>query len=223
MAPALLGMDEVLHLLMVILAALAVAPALGRAWHGAALAFHSLNGRWGGSGSVRYPGEREAPQRERVLATVLFIDIVGSTQRAAAVGDRKWRELLEEFQRLVRRELADFQGRELDTAGDGVLASFDRPARGIGCAQAIRAAAGSFGIEVRAGLHSGECETIGDKLGGIAVHIGSRVAGKAKPGEILVSQTVKDLVGGSDLEFNDRGLQQLKGVPGEWRVYAFVR
>ena len=168
-------------------------------------------------------GERHAPDLERVLATVLFTDIVESTERAAALGDRKWRELLETFQEDVRRQLGAFRGREIDTAGDGFLAAFDGPARAIRCAQGIRQAARSLGVEIRAGLHTGECEVMGEKLGGIAVHIGARVAGRASAGEILVSQTVKDLVAGSGLAFDDRGAHQLKGIPGDWRLHAFVQ
>jgi pimeloyl-ACP methyl ester carboxylesterase/class 3 adenylate cyclase len=167
-------------------------------------------------------GERHLAQAERVLATVLFTDIVESTERAAAVGDRKWRELLENYQSLVRQQLAQFRGREIDTAGDGFLAAFDGPARAIRCAAAVRDRSRSQGIDIRAGLHTGECEIMGEKLGGIAVHIGSRVAGKAAPGEIVVSQTVRDLVAGSGLSFAERGAHALKGVPGEWRLYAFV-
>jgi pimeloyl-ACP methyl ester carboxylesterase/class 3 adenylate cyclase len=167
-------------------------------------------------------GERHAPDLERVLATVLFTDIVESTERAVAVGDRKWRELLENYQTLVRAQLGHFRGREIDTAGDGFLASFDGPARAIRCAAAVRERSRSLGMEIRAGVHTGECEVMGDKLGGIAVHIGSRVASKAAPGEIVVSQTVKDLVAGSGLSFAERGAHALKGVPGEWRLYAFV-
>lgn len=167
-------------------------------------------------------GQRHAPDVERILATVLFTDIVESTERAAALGDRKWRQLLESYQSLVRQQLGQFRGREIDTAGDGFLASFDGPARAIRCAAAVRDRSRSLGMEIRAGLHTGECEIMGEKLGGIAVHIGSRVAGKAAPGEIVVSQTVKDLVAGSGLSFAERGAHQLKGVPGEWRLYAFV-
>ena len=167
-------------------------------------------------------GARHAAESERVLATVQFTDIVQSTERAAALGDRKWRELLESFQALVRESLAQWRGREIDTAGDGFLAAFDGPARAIRCAAAIRERARGHGIEIRAGVHTGECEVIGEKLGGIAVHIGARVAGKAEPGEIVVSQTVKDLVAGSGLSFAERGAHTLKGVPGEWRLYAFA-
>ncbi|HJS77445.1 MAG TPA: adenylate/guanylate cyclase domain-containing protein, partial [Burkholderiales bacterium] len=167
-------------------------------------------------------GQRHATEPERVLATVQFTDIVQSTERAATLGDRKWRELLEKFQSMVREELQQHRGREIDTAGDGFLAAFDGPARAIRCAAAVRAGARSQGLEIRAGVHTGECELIGDKLGGIAVHIGARVAAQAAPGEIVVSQTVKDLVAGSGLSFAERGAHALKGVPGEWRLYAFV-
>jgi pimeloyl-ACP methyl ester carboxylesterase len=165
-------------------------------------------------------GVRPTPEPDRVLATVLFVDVVGSTERAAELGDRGWRDLLASFYDAVRTELARFRGRELDTAGDGFFASFDGPARGIRCAQAIGDAVGSLGLRLRAGLHTGECEVMGDKLGGIAVHIGARVAGEARPGEIVVSSTVKDLVAGSGIEFEDLGPRELKGVPGEWRLFA---
>jgi pimeloyl-ACP methyl ester carboxylesterase len=167
-------------------------------------------------------GERHAAESERVLATVQFTDIVQSTERAAALGDRSWKQLLQGFQSLVRQELSRFRGREIDTAGDGFLAAFDGPARAIRCAAAVREGARAQGIEIRAGVHTGECEIIGEKLGGIAVHIGSRVAGKAEPGEIIVSQTVKDLVAGSGMTFAERGTHALKGVPGDWRLYAYV-
>jgi class 3 adenylate cyclase len=157
---------------------------------------------------------------DRVLATVLFTDIVRSTERAAALGDRAWRELLAGHREDVRRELQRFAGVELDTAGDGFFASFDGPARGITCAQAIVSSAAERGLGVRAGLHTGECEREGGKLAGIAVHIGARIAALAQPGQVLVSRTVKDLVAGSGIEFADRGDQELKGVPGEWRLYA---
>jgi class 3 adenylate cyclase len=155
-----------------------------------------------------------------VLATVLFTDIVGSTERAAALGDRRWRELLAGYYATARRELTRFLGREVDTAGDGFFAAFEGPARAIRCAEAISAGVRPPGIEVRAGLHTGECEVIGDKVGGIAVHIGARVAALAHPGEVLVSNTVKDLVAGSGLSCQERGVHTLKGVPGEWRLYA---
>jgi class 3 adenylate cyclase len=167
-------------------------------------------------------GAREAPEPDRVLATVLFTDIVGSTARAAALGDRRWKDLLEAHHGAVRRELERFRGRELDTAGDGFLASFDGPARAVRCGQAAVEAVRQLGLEVRAGVHTGECEVIGSKLGGIAVHIGARVAARAAPGEVLVSSTVKDLVAGSGLSFADRGPAELKGIPGEWRLYALA-
>lgn len=165
-------------------------------------------------------GVREPGEPERVLATVLFTDIVGSTERAVALGDRQWRDLLDRFYAAVRRELGRHRGRELDTAGDGMLAAFDGPARAIRCARAVGSAVRELGLEVRAGVHTGECELIGGKLGGIAVHIGARVAGLAAAGEVLVSTTVRDLVAGSGLRFEDRGMHALKGVPGEWRLYA---
>jgi pimeloyl-ACP methyl ester carboxylesterase len=165
-------------------------------------------------------GVRPPPEPDRVLATVLFTDIVGSTERATELGDRRWRELLERHHDLVRRQLDRFQGREVDTAGDGFLATFDGPARGIRCARAIGGAIGELGLDIRAGLHTGECELLGDKVAGVAVHTGARVAAHAAPGEVLVSQTVKDLVAGSGIEFEDRGVHELKGVPGAWRLYA---
>lgn len=165
-------------------------------------------------------GVRTSPEAERILATVLFADIVDSTRHAAELGDRRWRDLLEAYYALIRRNLAAFRGREIDTAGDGVLATFDGPARAIRCACAIRDAARGLGIEIRAGLHTGECEVLGAKLSGIAVHIGARVAAEAGAGEVLVSSTVKDLVSGSGLEFDDRGPHALKGVEEEWRLFA---
>lgn len=154
---------------------------------------------------------------------MLFTDIVASTERAAELGDRRWRELLESHHALVRRELARFRGREIDTAGDGFLATFDGPARAIRCACAISDVVKPLGIEIRAGLHTGECEVMGDRVGGIAMHIGARVASPAAPGEVLVSSTVKDLVAGSGLSFEDRGTHALKGIPGEWRLFAVRR
>jgi class 3 adenylate cyclase len=165
-------------------------------------------------------GVRRGPEPDRVLATVLFTDIVGATERAAKLGDQRWRELLEEHHRSIREELERFRGREIDTAGDGCLATFDGPARAIRCACVIRDAMRSLGIEIRAGLHTGECELVGEKIAGIAVHTGARVAGLAGPGEVLVSNTVKDLVAGSGIELVDRGEHQLKGVPGIWRLYS---
>jgi class 3 adenylate cyclase len=167
--------------------------------------------------------ESSEPEPDRVLATVLFTDVVGSTAKAAELGDRGWRELLERHHSAVRRELTRYRGRELDTAGDGFFASFDGPARAIRCASSIAEAVGELGIEVRAGLHTGECEMLDGKVAGIAVSIGARVAAQASPGEVLVSQTVKDLVAGSGIDFDDRGAQELKGVPGEWRLYAVAR
>ena len=157
---------------------------------------------------------------DRILATVLFTDIVGSTARAVELGDRSWRELLEQHHLRVRRELARYRGVEHDTAGDGFFASFDGPARAVRCASAIRDSLREIDLDVRLGLHAGECELLDGKVAGIAVSIGARVAGHAGPGEVLVSGTVKDLVAGSDLRFEDRGTASLKGVPGEWRLYA---
>ena len=165
-------------------------------------------------------GVRPHPALDRVLATVLFTDIVGSTELLADLGDRRWRELLEQHNSLVRRELGRFRGRELNTAGDGFLATFDGPARAVACAVSIRDGARSLGLQIRFGLHTGELELAGSEIRGIAVHTGARVAGKAGPGEVLASSTVKDLVAGSGLEFEDRGSHELKGVPGEWRLYA---
>jgi class 3 adenylate cyclase len=165
-------------------------------------------------------GREEAPVPESVLATVLFTDIVGSTERAAALGDRAWRDLLAQHHAAVRRHLARFRGEELDTAGDGFFATFDGPARAIRCAQAVVADLGELGLDLRAGLHTGECEQHDGKLAGIAVSIGSRVAAEAEAGEVVVSRTVKDLVAGSGIEFEERGMRALKGVPGEWMLYA---
>jgi pimeloyl-ACP methyl ester carboxylesterase len=165
-------------------------------------------------------GEWDAVEPDRVLATILFTDIVGSTEKAVELGDAGWRELLQQHHSLVRRQLARFQGREVDTAGDGFFASFDGPARAIRCADAITKGVGELGLSVRAGLHTGECEAVDGKIGGIAVHIGARVAKEAGPGEVLVSSTLRDLVAGSGLEFQERGLVDLKGVPGEWRLFA---
>jgi class 3 adenylate cyclase/alpha-beta hydrolase superfamily lysophospholipase len=161
-----------------------------------------------------------AAEPETILSTLLFTDIVGSTERAAELGDRRWAELVGSHNALVRQQLDRFRGRELDTAGDGFFASFDGPARGIRCASAIVEAVRALGLEVRAGLHTGECEVIGEKLGGIAVNIGARVASRAGPGEVLVSSTVKDLVAGSGIRFADRTAVELKGVPGTWQLFA---
>ena len=165
-------------------------------------------------------GVRPAPEPDRVLATVLFTDIVGSTERAAQLGDHRWRDLLDSYYALARRDLGRFRGREVKTTGDGFLATFDGPARGIRCACAISDEAGRLGLPIRAGLHTGECEIMGEDIGGIAVHIGARVAAEAAPGEVLVSSTVKDLVAGSGLRFEERGAHALKGVPEEWRLFA---
>jgi len=164
-------------------------------------------------------GGKEA-EPERMLATVLFTDIVDSTIRASELGDRRWRDLLESHNTVVRRELLRYRGREVDSAGDGVFATFDGPARGIRCASAIVQGVREFGLEVRAGLHTGECEIADGKVAGIAVHTGARVAALASAGEVLVSSTVKDLVAGSGIEFIERGAHELKGIPGEWRLFA---
>lgn len=165
-------------------------------------------------------GSRQEAPHHRVLTTVLFTDIVDSTGRAAALGDRGWRDVLDRHNTIVRRELERFRGRVVDTAGDGFLATFDGPARAIRCAQAVHAAVRDLGLEIRAGLHTGEIELVGDDVRGIAVHIGARVSALAGAGEVLVSSTVRDLVAGSGIEFQDRGTHQLKGVPGEWRLFA---
>ena len=166
-------------------------------------------------------GTRSAQQYDRVLSTVLFTDIVGSTERARALGDRAWREVLDEHHTRVRNVLDQHRGLEVDTAGDGFFASFDGPARGIRAACAIRDGVRQLGLEIRAGLHTGECELLRDKIGGIAVHTGARVAAAAEPGEVLVSSTVKDLVAGSGIVFADRGERELKGL-GSWRLYSVV-
>jgi pimeloyl-ACP methyl ester carboxylesterase len=168
-------------------------------------------------------GSWEESEPDRVLATVLFTDIVGSTAKAAELGDRGWRELLARHHALIRRELVRFRGAELDTAGDGFFARFDGPARAIRCASAITESVRGLGLEIRAGLHTGECEVIDGKVGGIAVHIGARVAREAQPGEVLVSSTVRDLVAGSGIFFRERGTATLKGVPEKWRLYAVER
>jgi len=168
-------------------------------------------------------GVRRGPEPDRVLATVLLTDIVASSERAAEIGDRRWRELLEAHHALVRRELARWRGREVDTAGDGFLATFDGPARAIRCACAIRDGLRALGLEIRAGLHTGECEIIGGKVGGIAVHTAARVTARAAPREVLVSGTVRDLIAGSGIELEDRGVHTLKGIPGEWSLLAVVR
>ena len=165
-------------------------------------------------------GTRPVHEPDRVLATVLFTDIVGSTERAAELGDRRWRELLEAHEAAVRGELARYGGHEVDSAGDGFLATFDGPARAIRAAHAIQESVRRLGLELRAGLHTGECELANGRVRGIAVHTGARVAALAGPGEVLVSSTVRDLVAGSGIAFEERGEHELKGVPGTWRLYA---
>lgn len=167
-------------------------------------------------------GERPMVEIERILTTVLFTDIVGSTERAASLGDHRWRSLLDAHDGAVRNQLRRFRGREINTTGDGFVASFDGPARAIRCAQAIVSATEALELDVRAGLHTGECEVRGDDLGGLAVHIAARVGGSAGPGEVMVSSTVKDLVAGSGIEFTDRGEYELKGVPGTWKLFSAV-
>jgi class 3 adenylate cyclase len=165
-------------------------------------------------------GDPFAPEDGRQLLAVLFTDIVSSTQRAAELGDRRWRELLERYHELVRKELVRFQGREIDAAGDGFFATFDRPARAIHCARAINDAVQEIGLEIRTGLHMGECEVGEEAIRGIAVHIGARAMAIAEGGEILVTNTVKDMVAGSDIRFEDRGIHDLKGIPGQWHLFA---
>ena len=165
-------------------------------------------------------GARPEPEPDRVLATVLFTDIVDSTNQVSELGDRRWKELLERYYTLSRTELDRFRGREVKTTSDGFLATFDGPARAIRCACAIGDDARQLGLSVRAGLHTGECEMMGEDVGGIAVHIGARVAAEAGAGEVLVSSTVKDLVAGSGIEFEDRGPRRLKGVRDQWRLFA---
>jgi class 3 adenylate cyclase len=165
-------------------------------------------------------GGWDEAEPDRMLATVLFTDIVDSTTKAIELGDHRWRELLEHHNALVRRELMRFRGREVDTTGDGFLATFDGPARAIRCACAISEGVREFGISIRAGLHTGECEVADGKIAGIAVHTGARVAAHAKADEVLVSNTVRDLVAGSGIAFAERGTHQLKGIPGEWRLFA---
>ena len=164
--------------------------------------------------------EQRDVANERILSTVLFVDIVGSTERASSIGDSRWRDLLNTFHQQIRQELDRYRGRLIDTAGDGIFASFDGPARAVRCAIALHDRLGGLGIRFRAGLHTGECEISGDKLAGVAVHIGARVAAAAEAGEILVSSTVKDLVSGSGLRFVSRGRRTLKGLEGEWELYA---
>ncbi|HTD50952.1 MAG TPA: adenylate/guanylate cyclase domain-containing protein, partial [Acidimicrobiia bacterium] len=165
-------------------------------------------------------GVRDAPETDRVLATVLITDIVGSTERATALGDRRWRDVLDAHDQLVDRELARFRGRKVNPTGDGMLATFDGPARAVRCAQSLIAATPALDLQIRAGLHTGEVELRGDDIGGIAVHIGARVSALAGPGEVLVSRTVTDLVAGSGIDFEDRGEYNLKGIPEPWRLFA---
>jgi class 3 adenylate cyclase len=165
-------------------------------------------------------GHLPTPVLNRILATILFTDIVGSTARAASIGDHAWKGLLAQHHAIVRRELEHFRGREVDTAGDGFFATFDGPARGVKCAMAIRDSIRTIGLEIRAGLHTGECEITGPNVGGLAVHIGARVASNAGASEVLVSSTVKDLVAGSGIAFEDRGLHEFKGVPDWWHIFA---
>ncbi len=165
-------------------------------------------------------GVRRGPEPDRVLTTVMFTDVVDSTRVAAELGDRAWRERLERHHAVVRRELERWRGREVDTAGDGFLATFDGPARAVRCAQAAALAVHDTGLRIRAGIHTGEVEVVGDAVRGIAVHIGARIAALAGPDDVLVSRTVVDLVSGSGLGFDDRGEHELKGVPGSWQVYA---
>jgi pimeloyl-ACP methyl ester carboxylesterase len=165
-------------------------------------------------------GARTVPEPDRVLVTVMFTDIVSSTERAAAVGDRRWRALLDDYVGAARKQLERFRGREIDVAGDGLFAIFDGPARAIRCACAIRDAVHHLGLEVRAGVHTGECEVTGPKVSGIAVHTGARIAASARADEVLASGTVRDLVAGSGIQFADRGSHVLKGVPGDWRLFA---
>jgi class 3 adenylate cyclase len=166
------------------------------------------------------PGVRDEAEPDRVLATLLFTDVVGSTAKAAELGDRAWQDLLTRHDRLVRAHLARFRGREVDMAGDGAFATFDGPARAVRCASAIADGLKALGLEVRAGVHTGEIEQANGSVRGIAVHIGARIAAAARPGEVLVSSTVKDIVAGSGISFKERGEHELDGVPGTWRLFA---
>ena len=191
-----------------------VVPGIGRAMQENEFSVEAVESFLEGTPTRRIP--------DTVLATVLFTDLVGSTERAAELGDQAWRELLSRHHEVVRRELARFRGVEIDTAGDGFFASFDGPARAIHAADAIVEGVRALGLEIRAGVHTGECELHDRKIAGIAVSMGARVAASAGPSEVLVSSTVKDLVAGSGIEFEDRGAHELKGVPGEWRLYAVI-
>ena len=168
-------------------------------------------------------GVREAHEPDRVLASIMFVDVVGSTEHATRLGDRRWRDLSDRYYAIARRQLVRYRGREVNTAGDGLFASFDGPARAIRCARAIVDEVRTLGITVRAGVHSGECEVIGGQIGGIAVHTGARIAAQAIPDEVLVSSTVRDLVAGSGIGFDDRGQHALKGLPGHWHLFAVAR
>ena len=159
---------------------------------------------------------------DRMLVTVLFTDIVGSTEHAAAVGDDEWRRLLDRHDELLRRYLQRYQGREIKSTGDGFLAAFDGPARAVRCAQAFAEAVEGLGLRIRAGVHTGEVEARGEDIGGVAVHVGARIAALSAPGEVLASRTVKDLVSGSGIDFEPRGSHELRGVPGSWELYAAV-
>ena len=167
-------------------------------------------------------GERHGPSADRVLSTVLFTDIVGSTRRLAELGDARWADLLAQHDDLARREIERHRGRYIDSTGDGMLAIFDGPARAIRCAQALGAAVGELGLEIRAGCHTGEIELAGDRIRGVAVHMSARVSALARAGEILVSSTVKDLTAGSGLQFEDAGEHELKGVPDRWHLYRVL-
>jgi class 3 adenylate cyclase len=183
---------------------------------------------WAGGGDVVaeirefVTGVREPAEPDRLLVTVLFTDIVASTEHASRLGDRRWRDLLSEHHGLIRRELARFRGREIDTTGDGFLAAFDGPARALRAAQSIVRAVRPLGIQVRAGVHTGECEIVGDDLAGVAVHVGARVAAAAGPSEVFATSTVKDLVAGSGIGFEDRGMRSLKGLPDQWRLFSVL-
>jgi class 3 adenylate cyclase len=165
-------------------------------------------------------GVRRGPEPDRVLATVMFTDVVDATRKAIELGDHRWRDVLTAFQGVARDQVVRFRGREIDTAGDGLLAAFDGPARAVRAATGVASAVRPLGLEVRTGVHTGECEMMGAKLGGVAVHIGARIAALAKAGEVLVSSTVRDLVAGSGLKFSDRGIHTLKGVPDDWHIFA---
>jgi class 3 adenylate cyclase len=185
-------------------------------------AFADLNepGKTEDALAVFFTGESRSLAIERILTTVLFTDIVGSTEKASAMGDMRWRQILAEHDALVREELRQHRGREINTTGDGFVAAFDGPGRAIRCAQAITERARGLGVEVRVGLHTGECEVRGEDLGGLAVHVAARIGALGEPNEILVSGTVKDLVLGSEIDFIDRGEQELKGVPGTWKLFS---